>query len=135
MSSRIADALTQRQAALTAGLAYAILTVLALFANFFVLTRPTDPHDAATTVSNIANSELLFRSGVAAFIVVFIADVVVAWGLYIFLRQTNTGLSLFAAWFRLIYVAIGGAALLNLLVAVKLVDDTGYATTLAATQR
>src|SRR5262249_52364453 len=66
---------------------------------------------------------------------VFIADVVVAWGLYIFLRQISSELSLFAAWFRLIYVAIAGAALLNLLVAVKLVDDTGYATAFEATQR
>jgi Domain of unknown function (DUF4386) len=42
---------------------------------------------------------------------------------------------LFAAWFRLIYVAITAAALLNLLVAVKLVDDTGYTTALEAGQR
>jgi hypothetical protein len=135
MSSRIADAPTQRQAALTAGLAYVILSVLALFANFFVLARLTDPHDAATTVSNIAHSEMLFRSGVAAFIVVFIADVVVAWGLYVFLRRISSDLSLFAACFRLIYVAIGAAALLNLLVAVRLADDTGYTTAFEATQR
>src|SRR5262245_37482317 len=135
MSTRIANTPTQRQAAFVSGLAYAILSVLALFVNFFVLGRLIDPHDAATTVSNIAQSELLFRSGVAAFIVVFIADVVVAWGLYVFMRRVSNELSLFAAWFRLIYVAVGAAALLNLLIAVKLVDDAGYTTALEVTQR
>jgi hypothetical protein len=135
MTSRIADAPTPRQAAVTAGLAYVGISVLALFANFVVLERLTDPDDAATTVSNIAKSELLFRSGVAAFIVVFILDVVVAWGLYVFLRRTSRELSLCAAWFRLIYAAIAGAALLNLLVAVRLVDDTGYTTAFEAGQR
>jgi hypothetical protein len=45
--------------------------------NFFALDRLTVPDDAAATVSNIVNSELLFRGGIAAFIVVLIADVVV----------------------------------------------------------
>jgi Domain of unknown function (DUF4386) len=135
MSSRIADAPTRRQAALTAGLAYVVITVLAIFAYFLVLDRLIDPDDAATTVSNISNSALLFRGGVAALIIVLIADVVVAWGLYVFLRQINTALSLFAAWFRLIYVAISGAALLNLLIAVTLADDSGYVTAFEAGQR
>jgi hypothetical protein len=135
MSSRISDAPTQRQAALIAGLAYVVIIVLAFFANFYVLERLTDPEDVATTVGNITNSELLFRGGVAAFIVVFMADVVVTWGLYVFLRRAGRELSLLAAWFRLMSVAISLAALLNLLVAVRLADDTGYPTALGAGRR
>ena len=128
-------AVSPRQAAVSAGLAYAFLNVLALFANFFVLSRLTVRDDAAATVRNIADAELLFRAGIAVFIVVLIADVVVAWGLYVFLRRTSTELSLFAAWFRLVYVAITAAALLHLLLAVRLVDGTGYTTALAQGQR
>ncbi len=141
MSSTIADtpprqaAIPQRQAAVIAGLAYVVLNVLALFANFFALDRLTVPDDAAATVSNIVNSELLFRSGIAAFIIVLIADVVVAWALYVFFQQTSRELSLFAAWFRLVYAAIALAALLNLLAVLKLVDGAGYATALEAGQR
>jgi Domain of unknown function (DUF4386) len=68
MSSTIADtpprqaAIPQRQAAVIAGLAYVILNVLALFANFFALDGLTVPDDAAATVSNIVNSELLFAA-------------------------------------------------------------------------
>lgn len=141
MSSHLTDApprtaaISQRQAALISGLSYAVIIVLALFANFFVLGTLTEPDDAAATVRNINDSEVLFRSGVVAFIIVLAADVVVAWGLYIFLQRTSRELSLIAAWFRLVYVAIACAALLSLLVAVKLADDTGYTTALERGQR
>ena len=138
MSSLIADtsrhqahqaAIPQRRAALIAGLAYVIITVLSLFA-ISVLDGPTEPDNPAATVENIVNSEVLFRSGLAAFIIVLIADVVVAWALYVFFQRTSRELSLFAAWFRLVYVAIAAAALLNLLVILQLVDGTGYSTAL-----
>jgi len=134
MSSRI-RATSPRHAALVAGLAYVAIIVLALFANFFVLERLTVADDAAATARNIANSQLLFRAAVVAFVIVLIADVVVAWGLFVFLERTSEQLSMFAAWFRLMYVAISAAALLNLLIAVKLVDDEGYTTAIEASQR
>ena len=87
MSSHLTDAppqrhvaISQRRAAVIAGLAYVVIIALGLFANFRVLGTLTEPDDAAATVRNITNSEVLFRSGVAAFIIVLIADVVVAWG-------------------------------------------------------
>jgi hypothetical protein len=143
MSSPIADtsqhqarqaAIPQRRAALIAGLAYVIITVLSFFA-ISVLDGPTEPDNPAATVGNIVDSEVLFRSGLAAFIIVLIADVVVAWALYVFFQRTSRELSLFAAWFRLVYVAIAAAALLNILVVLKLVDGTGYATALEKGQR
>jgi hypothetical protein len=143
MSNLIADtsrhqadqaAIPQRRAALIAGLAYVIITVLSLFA-ISVLDGPTEPGDPAATVENILDSEGLFRSGIAAFIIVLIADVVVAWALYVFFQRTSRQLSLFAAWFRLLYVAIAAAALLNLLVVLKLVDGTGYSTALEKGER
>jgi Domain of unknown function (DUF4386) len=134
MSSRIDD-LSQRQAARIAGTAYLIIFVLALFANFFVLDRLTEPGDAAATVSNIADSEALFRGGIVAFMAVFVADAVVAWALYIFFRRVNRDLSLLTAWFRLLYTAMSGVALLNLAVVVLLVGGADTATALGAGQR
>jgi hypothetical protein len=143
MSSLIADtsrhqaqqaAIPQRRAALIAGLAYVIITVLSLFA-ISVLDGPTEPDSPAATVDNIADSEALFRSGIAAFIIVLIADVVVAWALYVFFQRTSRELSLFAAWFRLLYVAIAAVALLSHLVVLKLVDSAGYSTALEKGQR
>jgi Domain of unknown function (DUF4386) len=143
MSGLIADAsqhqahqpaIPQRRAALIAGLAYVIITVLSFFA-ISVLDGPTEPDNPAATASNIVDSEVLFRSGLAAFIIVLIADVVVAWALYVFFQRTSRELSLFAAWFRLLYVAIAAAALLNTLVVLKLVDGIGYSTALEKGRR
>ena len=133
MSSRIAD-ISQRQAARIAGSAYLIIIVLAFFANFFVLDRLREPGDAAATVSNIADSEGLFRSGIVALMAVFVADAVVAWALYIFFRRESRDLSLLTAWFRLLYTAMFGIALLNLAVVVLLVAGADAATALGAGQ-
>jgi len=127
-------AISPRRTAVIAGVAYAVLIVLGLFFNFVVLGL-IEPDDAAVTVDNIGDAGLLFRTGLVAFIVVLIADVVVAWGLYVFFQRTSRELSVFAAWFRLLYVAVAAAAVLNLLVAAKLVDGTGYPATLETVQR
>ena len=126
--------ISPRRTAVVAGVAYAVLIVLGLFFNFVVLGL-IEPDDAAVTVDNIGDAGLLFRTGLVAFIVVLIADVVVAWGLYVFFQRTSRELSVFAAWFRLLYVAVAAAAVLNLLVAGKLVDGTGYPATLETVQR
>src|SRR5262249_30351845 len=112
-----------------------IIIVLGVFTGFFVFRRFIRAGDAPATVGNIANSEPLFRVGIAAFIIVLIADVAVAWALYVLFQRTSQHLSLFAAWFRLVYVAIAAAALLNLFGALKVVDDAGAATALAPEQR
>jgi Domain of unknown function (DUF4386) len=127
--------ISQRQAARIAGSAYVIIIVLAFFANFFVLDRLREPGDAAATVGNIADSEGLLRSGIVALMVVFVADAVVAWALYIFFRQVSRDLSLLTAWFRLLYTAMFGIALLNLAVVVLLVAGADAATALGAGQR
>jgi len=125
--------ISHRRAALVAGLAYVVITVLSLFAiSVFDAAEPDNP---AATVDNIVNYEALFRGGLAAFIIVLIADVVVAWALYVFFERTSRELSLFAAWFRLMYVAIAAAALLNLLDVLNLVDGTGVSAALEQGQR
>src|SRR5262249_60489621 len=112
-----------------------LISLLALFANFFVLDRLTERGNAAATVSKIANSEALFRGGIVALMAVFVADAVVAWALYIFFRRVSRDVSLLTAWFRLLYTAISAIALLNLLVAALLAGGADYATALGAGQR
>jgi hypothetical protein len=68
-------------------------------------------------------------------VVVFVADALVAWALYVFFRRVSRDLSLLAAWFRLLYTAISAIALLNLLVVVLLVGGADYATALGVSQR
>jgi hypothetical protein len=71
---------------------------------------------------------MLFRAGICCFIVVAALDVVVAWALYGFVEQVSKGLSLLMAWFRLVYAALLGVAVANLLGALLLLGGAGYLT-------
>jgi len=114
-----------RKAAMVAGFGYLPVFILGGFANFsnFIV-----PGDAATTANNIMASEQLFRTYIASWLIVLAADAVVAWALYVFLKPVNKSLSLLAAWFRLVFVAIFGIALLNLLIVLQLLSGADYLT-------
>ena len=115
---------TPRRAALIAGIGYAALFVLAIFANFFVREGLVVAGDAAATFENIAESELLFRAGIAAFLAIFLLDVVVAWALHIVFRTVDRMASLLAAWFRIVYTVFLGVATVFLLAATQLAGDS-----------
>ncbi len=125
MTNRLAD-ITQRNAAITAGLGLLLMTIAAIFANFFVLESFIVPGDAAETANNIMVNEGLFRAGICSLIIVAILDVVVAWALYVFLKPINKNLSLLTAWFRLVYAAILGISLHNLFSVLQLLSGADY---------
>lgn len=126
MTDRNTDT-TLRQGALVAGIAIIIMTVAAVVAMDVTIGSLIVEGDAASTINNIKTSEMLFRIGVFSWLVILICDVLAAWGLYIFLKPVNKSLSLIMAWFRLIYAAILGAALLNFVYVLLLIKDDGPA--------
>ena len=126
--------ITTRGAALLAGISYVAMFVLAIFANFVVRQGLIEPDNAAVTVANLTVSIGLFRLGVIAFLVIFLLDVVIAWALYIVFREVSRDLSLGAAWFRLVYSAFLGVALVFLYRAMQLVTDAGIASALGGDQ-
>ncbi len=97
--------------------------LLAPFAQFGVLQNLVVPEDPTVTVKNIADSEGLFRSGIAAFLIVIMLDIVAAWALYVLLRPVNRTLALLTAWLRLAFAAVFASALVNLLDAAQLVGS------------
>ena len=122
-----------------AGFGYLIVFVLGIFANFLALEQIIVKGDAATTASNIMDSELLYRMGLAGWLIVLAADAVIAWALYVLLEPANKSLSLLAAWFRLVFVAIFAITLLYLFVVLELTKgnhaaafDTGQVQSLMA---
>lgn len=104
---------TLRNAAVIGGIAILLMTIAAVVATDIAI-GPLVTEDPATTIQNIQNELFLFRVGVLSWIVVLICDVVAAWGLYIFLRPVNKGISLISAWLRIVYTAILGTSILNL---------------------
>jgi len=125
MSNRTAE-ISQRHAALIAGFGLFIMTIFYVFADIFVFQNLIVPGDATTTANNIIASEMLFRTGIGCILIVLICDVVVAWALYIFLKQVNINLSLLTAWLRLVYVAMLGIAMLNFVVVLILLSGADY---------
>ena len=119
---------SQRKVALAAAFSLLFMALLAPFAQFGVLKTLIVPADAALTTTNIAGSLGLFQAAIAAFVLVAILDVVVAWGLYVLLRPVNKSLARMVGSLRITYAAVFALALLNLLDAARLVDGaTGTA--------
>ena len=75
--ARITD-ISQRKAAIVAGIALLIMIIPAILTNFFVFERLIVPGDAAATANNIVASEGLFRAGIISWLIVITCDVVAA---------------------------------------------------------
>jgi hypothetical protein len=101
---------SRRTAARVAAAGYVALFVLAIFANFVVKQGMIDPSDADATVAAVREQQTLFRLGLAAFVVVFLLDVAVAWGLYVLFAPAGRARSLLVAWFRIAYTVMLGVA-------------------------
>ena len=121
------DTRSLRTASLIAGLALALMAVLAAFGNFVAIQPLVTPGDAAKTAIDISNSEALFRWGTASLILVAILDVIVAAALLRLFEPVNRSLSITAAWFRVAYAAVYLVAIIQLVIALGLLDDPNQA--------
>ncbi|MEJ5868462.1 DUF4386 domain-containing protein [Pseudokineococcus sp. 5B2Z-1] len=106
-----------RRAALVAGSGYAGIFVLAVLANFVVLEDVRGAGDPAAVARAVADREVLVRAAAAAFLLVAVLDVVVAWALDVLLAPVHRDLSRLAAWLRLVHAVLMGAGASVLVVA------------------
>jgi len=125
MNRSVTD-ISLRTAAIVAGVAIVIMAIAAAVATNLTIGSLVVADDPAATVANLQHSETLFRIGLYSWLIILVCDVLAAWGLYIFLKPVNKSLSLLTAWFRLVYAAILGAAILNYLHILDLLNSNGY---------
>ena len=104
---------SQQQAITITGFSYLMVFIVGIFANFFALDKLIVQRDTITTFNNIVSNQSLFRFGIAGWLFVIVCDTLVAWGLYILLKPVNKSISLIAAWFRLVFVAIFACSFIN----------------------
>ncbi len=123
------------RAARIAGMLYLVIIIAGMFAEFFVRSSLIVPGDAATTASNIAASESLFRSGIASDMVMILADVAIGLIFYVLLRPVSQALALLAAFFRLAQAATLGLNLLNLFFGLQLITGVDYLTAFSVEQQ
>ncbi len=111
-----------------AGVAYLIMMIVAIFAEFFVRQSIIELGDATTTANNIVDSEELFRMAIVGYLIILTLDVVLALALYIVLKPVEKNLALLAAFFRLTYAAINGINQVFYFLALELLTDSDYLT-------
>jgi hypothetical protein len=121
------DTRSLRRASLTAGIALALMIVLAPFGVFGAVGGLITAGDASRTAQDILGSEGLFRWGIASLILVVILDVVVAAALLTVFEPVNRSISTMAAWFRAAYAAVYLVAISQLVVALGLLGDPAQA--------
>lgn len=129
------DARPVRGYGITAGTGILLIAVLAAFGKFVAVDGLVTSEDAARTATDIVASEGLFRLGVAALSVVVALDVVVAWALYHVFGPVSIGISLLAAWFRLVYAGVLLIAVGHLIQVLRLLGDDPYLAAFDADQR
>lgn len=116
----------QRKTARIAGILYLVIIVAGMFAQFFVRQTLVVPGDAGATATNIIASEGLFRAGIAADLVMIMADVAIGLAFYLLLKHVNHALALLAAFFRLGQAAMLAVNLLNLVFVLELLGGAEY---------
>lgn len=114
------------KAALIAGIGLLIMTLTVPFAEFKIIPDLVNPNSALETANNITNNLFLFNVAIFLIFITIVADIVVAWAFYVFLKPVNKSLSLLTAWFRLIYTGVYLVAVTNLIKVFTLTKGNSY---------
>src|SRR6185295_10342880 len=85
-----------------AGVLFLISLVAGGFGEAYVPSKLIAGRDAAATVANITNFNLLYRLGFAAFLIESLCDITLVVIFYALLKPVNKELSLLAAFFGLV---------------------------------
>ena len=105
--------ISPRLKARIAGVLYVVIIVLALFAPFPVAPSWLARGEVSASLDRILVSKLQYSIGGLAELITNACDVGVALIFYELLKPVNKSLALLAVFFRLAYVAIAGANVLN----------------------
>lgn len=123
-----------RQAGITAGVGILLMSALSGFGIFVALEGLVTQGDAAQTATDIMGSEGLFRFGIVSLFLVVALDVVVAWALYRVFSPVSVGVSMLAAFFRLVYAGVFLVAISQLLGVLRLLSNEDYLSVFSAGQ-
>ena len=111
-----------------AGVFYLLIFAVGSFAEFFVRGRLVVYGDAAATATNILAHQSLYRLGGAADLITLTCDISVALIFYDLLKPVSRSLSLFAAVFRLVFVAMMAVNSLNYFVPLAILKGAHFLT-------
>jgi len=88
--------------------------------------------DIAAVISDIIASEQQFRLAICLLVLNVIADIIVFWALYYFLRPISNSLSLLAVLFGIMHAVVGLSAVNNLTNILHMIDITASGSMVSA---
>ena len=124
----------QRKVAFIAGISLIVMAIVSGFSYGFVHESLIVQDEPKITFNNVISSNSLFTAGIFGWLIILIADIIVAWALYVFLEPIHKQLSLLSGWLRLIYSAFLAIAILNLVFVLTLTSNTDYLSLFEAKQ-
>ena len=117
------DEITCKKAALTAGCPLVTMAMVAGVGYNYAFSGFYRAGDIAGTLGNLKmGGYSLLKVAVAACTIILILDIIIAWALYEFFKNSSQSLSLLVAIFRLVYAAIPGGSIFYLLSALELMQ-------------
>jgi hypothetical protein len=117
---------SQRTAAKVAGWSGLVTFAMVVFGNYVLLNPLIVPGDAAQTAQNIMAHQTQLRVTVVCFLTYSLGVVVLLSALYVILKPVNPGLALVGALSRLVFALVWLLSPLNLLGALRLLNDASY---------
>ncbi|MEP6595092.1 MAG: DUF4386 domain-containing protein, partial [Ginsengibacter sp.] len=123
-----------KKTARIAGLLYLVLILVGMFAVIFVRDKLIVSGDVTATANNIMASQLLWRSGIVADLIMHVLDIPIMLVIYILLTPVNKNLALLALLFNLIQTAVLVANKLNLVAALLPLGNADYLGAFEASQ-
>jgi len=106
-----------------AGLLYLVVVATGIFSLAYVPSQINVPDDFSATASNIISSESLFRFGIASFMIMQVAFLLLPLVLFKLLRTVNHSVAVLMVALAVVSVPIGMASLGNRLDALSLLTD------------
>jgi hypothetical protein len=107
---------TEKYSALIAGVSLILMAIAAGFAYGYVYSNLVVKSESLTFNNLLENMEL-FSAGIAAWIVIFVLDLLVSFGLYVYFKHAQKLISLITALIRVVYTVILGIAIYQLFIA------------------
>ncbi|WP_176140590.1 DUF4386 domain-containing protein [Halobacillus salinus] len=108
---------SQRTAALVAGISLLVMTLAAFFSYGYVHSALVVADDASATWGNIQASLGLFRLGIAGWGVIVVTDLLVSWAFYRVLEPVHKRMAQVVGGLRLLYTLILAVAVFQLVMA------------------
>ena len=123
-NDRAAGELSLKSAALISGAGLLVMAFSAPFAHFYFIAGSVVADDPAATLVNLQTDGAPYLLGGFLLFITYVMDVLVAWGLYWYLRPGKVALAQMVAWARLVYTALAFVALWPYFSAYDLATDS-----------